>query len=451
MAYDIFNYGANPNQSLQTQDDYQQTQFNSVGQTLGNNTLSNGAPVANDFSNDNRTPQDFKRQLREANLDTLPLQDTSNKYVFADGSTADKTPDSRTDGWRYATQAYANAYFSHMGDQTEAIAAGALSASQAYTDIKKRKEREDYLPTLEAKTNPDGTPKYNSLDLSTWLNDGNTTSLIKNAGSWTSDGNGFMHNTLTGAVYQIPDYNQTKPNELKYLQNPDGTYTAVNPITNQTIGSAGVANTPGTIGNGGDIGLDEDEANDTPSKVNGVYGTYDKKGNFKPLGVKEQEYWRNQANGSATAPDANQKLVTDDLNVVNSATPDQLDHITGNFIGRNTMARDVSSSLDPETRKIYMASERLSTQMGNAAIAAAKNAGASGINTEAEIKRFTQGVPQVDYTSQENYKASIERIQTYSNDFRDQLIRKNGGKTTGATSHISDDELLNKYLPKKGG
>ncbi|MFW3388248.1 UNVERIFIED_CONTAM: hypothetical protein RF648_19855, partial [Kocuria sp. CPCC 205274] len=101
-------------------------------------------------------------------------------------------------------------------------------------------------------------------------------------------------------------------------------------------------------------------------------------------------------------------------------------------------------------RKVYQAGERLSGQMGNAAISAAKAAGASGINTEAEIKRFTQGVPQIDYTSEANYKNSIAKIQEYANNFRDSLIRGKGGNVAPqqpqqTTKHLSDDELLNLY------
>ncbi|MFW3388424.1 UNVERIFIED_CONTAM: hypothetical protein RF648_20765, partial [Kocuria sp. CPCC 205274] len=82
-------------------------------------------------------------------------------------------------------------------------------------------------------------------------------------GKWQNMGNGIEANTLTGESRQIPGYQPTQPN-LHYLRNADGTYTAVNPKTNEVVG--GTVGTPkagtGAAGGvtGGGIGLDEHEA-----------------------------------------------------------------------------------------------------------------------------------------------------------------------------------------------
>lgn len=421
--------------------DYNPTQSNVLGQNLAP-VNPQGQLAAVDADNDNRTPEQFKLDARLAQSSVTNSPDEADKYVTStNGNKYEKVDDSDWHGALAAAANYMSTYFATGGN----VGAAGQAAGKAVYDLQAKAHRLAQVDQAEA----DGA---NPLDVQNWINSGDKKDLITNKGSWTSGGNGTMFNTLTGETRQIPGgVNTGVPVKTANLGDrvieyyADGTTKertrGLSPNEQINVIGAGV---PGATGGG--IGLDDDEASDTPAQQNGIYGTYDRKGNFKPLGTKEQEYWRGQAQATTGGvTDPNQKLVSEDLNTVNAATPEQIDRFTGQIVGRSTTARDIASSLDPDTRKVYQASERLGTQLGNAAINAAKAAGASGINTEAEIKRFTAGVPQPDYTSKANYDASMLKIQEYAENFKADLIRKAGGKVQAQKQQLSDDELLKKY------
>ncbi|EBA3920932.1 hypothetical protein EE88_21625 [Salmonella enterica] len=427
-------------QDISFGDTYNPTQSNVLGKSLAPINPA-GQLSAVDATNDTRTPLQFKQDAQEANRIATNSKDEDQDYVTStNGNKYEKVNDSDWHNGLAAAANYVSTYFATNGN----VGAAGMAAGQAVDNNEQKAHRLSQVDKLEA-------AGYNSLDIQNWINSGDKKDLVTNKGSWTSGGNGTMFNTLTGDTRIIPGaVNTNAPvktvdlGDRKVMYYADGRQEEVakgaTPRYGVTVAGA----------NGGGIGLDDiengtgpqafiEDANGGLLKLSG----YNKDGTprYTTANSKDIETYQGQKN--ASNPDANTALVSTDLNTVQGATDNQLDRITGQIIGRSSTARDIASSLDPETRKIYQASERLSTQMGNAAISAAKAAGASGINTEAEIKRFTAGVPQIDYTSEDNYKASVAKIKEYAENFKAQLIRGKGGNTE--TKQLSDADLLKKY------
>ncbi len=79
--------------------------------------------------------------------------------------------------------------------------------------------------------------------------------------------------------------------------------------------------------------------------------------------------------------------------------------------------------------------------MQNQGVAAARDMGASGINTIAEAKMYFQGMPQVDYSSPEAMQQSIREIQEYTNNYNQQynVNVDNGGRNhQGSSQRLSN-------------
>ena len=74
--------------------------------------------------------------------------------------------------------------------------------------------------------------------------------------------------------------------------------------------------------------------------------------------------------------------------------------------------------------------------MQNQGIAAARDMGASGINTVAEAKMYFQGMPQVDYSSPQAMQKSIREIKQYTDNYNQQyqVDVGNGGQRQQQTS-----------------
>ncbi|EAN5684236.1 hypothetical protein EI675_20625 [Salmonella enterica] len=421
-------------------DSYNPTQSNVLGQSLAPIT-PNGELAATDPQFDQRNPLQIKQDAQEANkIATNSADEDTNSFISSNGNKYQKIDNS---DWHDAMIAGATYFSNYMANGGNAGKAG-IAAGQAVQDNDDKAHRLSQADDLEAKG-------MNPLDIQNWINSGDKKDLVTNKGSWTSGGNGTMFNTLTGETRQIPGaVNQNIPVKTENLGDRVVEYYADGTTKERTRGVSPETTFKAAGASGGGIGLDEDEPQ-TQTDENG--NTYywqpfanGKGGKWTPYSATNQKQLKESAN--ANQPTANQQLITTDLQTVNSATPDQINTFTGQIVGRTGLGRDVASSLDPETRKVYQASERLGGQLGNAAIAGAKSAGASGINTEAEIKRFTAAVPQVDYTSPENYKASIAKIQQYAENFKNELIRSKGGKVAQQptqSQQLTDDELLQKY------
>lgn len=399
-------------------DDYNPTQSNVLGQNLA--PINNqGTLAATDAQNDTRTPEQYKQDAQLANKVASNSKDEEDNYITsANGNKYEKVNDSDWHNGLAAASNYMAAYFATGGN----VGKAAMAAGQAVDANEQQAHRLSQADKLEEQG-------FNPLDIQNWIKSGDKKDLVTNKGQWQSGGNGVMFNNLTGETRQIPGAtNNNIPVKSVDLGDRKINYYADGRQEEVAKGAAPKFQAAGA--GGGSIGLDEDEANagtfQDPETGLWMQRTTYANGREKvvPLGATAQKSLSEKAN--AGNPTANQQLITTDLQTVNTATPDQINNFTGQMVGRSGLARDLASSLDPDTRKVYQASERLGGQLGNAAIAGAKSAGASGINTEAEIKRFTASVPQVDYTSPENYKASIQKIQQYAENFKNELIRSKG-------------------------
>ncbi len=119
-----------------------------------------------------------------------------------------------------------------------------------------------------------------------------------------------------------------------------------------------------------------------------------------------------------------------DLDAISGASSDQLGFMTGITGGNGTPSWDAevrSRWSGGDQRQLYNATKRIQGKMQNQGIAAARDMGASGINTVAEAKMYFQGMPQVDYSSPEAMQQSVRDIQQYTDDYNQQYQVNVGG------------------------
>lgn len=119
-----------------------------------------------------------------------------------------------------------------------------------------------------------------------------------------------------------------------------------------------------------------------------------------------------------------------DIDAILNADPEQLDFMTGvsGGVGAPAVGADYRSRWNgKEQRQFYTAAQRVQGRMQNQGIAAARDMGASGINTVAEAKMYFQGMPQMDYSSPDAMKQSLAEIQEYTNNYNQQYNADVGG------------------------
>lgn len=119
-----------------------------------------------------------------------------------------------------------------------------------------------------------------------------------------------------------------------------------------------------------------------------------------------------------------------DLDAISGASSDQLGFMTGITGGNGTPSWDAevrSRWNGGDQRQLFNATKRIQGKMQNQGIAAARDMGASGINTVAEAKMYFQGMPQVDYSSPEAMQQSVRDIQQYTDDYNQQYQVNVGG------------------------
>lgn len=119
-----------------------------------------------------------------------------------------------------------------------------------------------------------------------------------------------------------------------------------------------------------------------------------------------------------------------DIDAILNADPEQLDFMTGvsGGVGAPAVGADYRSRWNgKEQRQLYTAAQRVQGRMQNQGIAAARDMGASGINTVAEAKMYFQGMPQMDYSSPDAMKQSLAEIQEYTNNYNQQYNADVGG------------------------
>ncbi|HCB2898315.1 TPA: phage DNA ejection protein [Proteus mirabilis] len=123
---------------------------------------------------------------------------------------------------------------------------------------------------------------------------------------------------------------------------------------------------------------------------------------------------------SSTANNASTTRMNEDLSLIANAPISQLNAITGITGGTGTtpITADAGTrTVNKEARSLYNAAQRIQGNMQNQGISAAREMGASGINTVAEAKMFFQSMPQLDYSSPEALQNSAKIIDQYTKAF----------------------------------
>lgn len=141
---------------------------------------------------------------------------------------------------------------------------------------------------------------------------------------------------------------------------------------------------------------------------------------------------------ATSAASAQNYAMSKDLNAILNAPTEKLDFMTGVTGGNGSPSWDaeVRSRLGGgEQRQLFNATKRIQGKMQNQGIAAARDMGASGINTVAEAKMYFQGMPQVDYSSPEAMQQSLRDIQQYTDNYNQQYSVDVGNR--GAQSQPS--------------
>ncbi|EIQ5064315.1 DNA transfer protein [Salmonella enterica] len=144
-----------------------------------------------------------------------------------------------------------------------------------------------------------------------------------------------------------------------------------------------------------------------------------------------------------------------DIDAIANADASALDFMTGmtGGAGNPAIGADVRSRLTgKEQRQLYNSAQRIQGRMQNQGVAAARDMGASGINTVAEAKMYFQGMPQVDYSSPEAMQQSIREIQEYTNNYNQQynVNVDNGGQKSSRQQPATQQSVGVSYTSKSG-
>ncbi|HCD2513525.1 TPA: phage DNA ejection protein [Citrobacter freundii] len=126
---------------------------------------------------------------------------------------------------------------------------------------------------------------------------------------------------------------------------------------------------------------------------------------------------------ATSAASAQNYAMKKDLDAISGASADDLGFMTGvtGSSGSPALGADIRSRASGgDQRKLYNAAQRVQGKMQNQGIAAARDMGASGINTVSEAKMYFQGMPQVDYSSPEAMQQSMRDIQQYTDNYNQQ-------------------------------
>lgn len=156
-----------------------------------------------------------------------------------------------------------------------------------------------------------------------------------------------------------------------------------------------------------------------------------------------------------SASSAQNYAMKKDLDAIAGAKPGDLEFITGVTGGNGTAAlgADVITRLSgKEQRQLYNATQRIQGRMQNQGIAAARDMGASGINTVAEAKMYFQGMPQFDFSSPEAAQQSAREIQEYTDNYNKQYNVNvgNGGKKSSRQQPATQQSVGGSYTSKSG-
>lgn len=124
-----------------------------------------------------------------------------------------------------------------------------------------------------------------------------------------------------------------------------------------------------------------------------------------------------------SAASAQNYAMAKDINAILDAPKESLGFMTGMTGGNGSPSWDAEARSrwsGGEQRQLFNATKRIQGKMQNQGIAAARDMGASGINTVQEAKMYFQGMPQVDYSSPEAMQNSLRDIQQYTDQYNQQ-------------------------------
>lgn len=158
---------------------------------------------------------------------------------------------------------------------------------------------------------------------------------------------------------------------------------------------------------------------------------------------------------ATSAASAQNYAMKKDLDAISGASIDDLGFMTGITGSSGSPARgaDIRSRVSGgDQRKLYNAAQRIQGKMQNQGIAAARDMGASGINTVAEAKLYFQGMPQVDFSSPEALQQSMRDIQQYTDNYNQQYNVNvgNSGKKSSRQQPATQQSAGGSYTSKSG-
>ena len=158
---------------------------------------------------------------------------------------------------------------------------------------------------------------------------------------------------------------------------------------------------------------------------------------------------------ATSAANAQNYEMKKDLDAISGASIDDLGFMTGitGSSGSFALGADIRSRASGvEERRLYNAAQRIMGKMQNQGIAAARDMGASGINTEAEANRYFQGMPKPDFSSPEALQQSMRDIQQYTDNYNQQYNVNvgNGGKKSSMQQPPTQQSAGGSYTSKSG-
>lgn len=159
---------------------------------------------------------------------------------------------------------------------------------------------------------------------------------------------------------------------------------------------------------------------------------------------------------ATSAASAQNYAMKKDLDAISGASADDLGFMTGvtGSSGSPALGADIRSRASGgDQRKLYNAAQRVQGKMQNQGIAAARDMGASGINTVAEAKMYFQGMPQVDYSSPEAMQQSMRDIQQYTDNYNQQYqvdVGNGGQRNQQNSQQPSQQPAVGSFTSKSG-
>ncbi|MDG0490085.1 hypothetical protein [Klebsiella variicola] len=451
---DILNNSLFGQQYILGDDTYNDQQTNALGQSTGPTPTQNGLPAV-DPDNDLRTPLQQKQDRIQANFDTLPAQDTEGKTIGSDGYVFQTAPDTRKSQLQTGLIAFGMSMLAGESDGQALMRAG--QATAAHDAMIKR---QSLIPSLVKKG-------YASVDIQKYVESGNPGDLTVNKGRTVPMGDGIHTvNTLTGEIQTVG----TPQQKITY-QDLGDRVIGVNP-QGQQVASYDKGETP-----------DEQSKNDLKVMNSGdetqVFNAMPKsKGGSNPqLTALTKKYQQ----PVAAFNDANQ--VINEMDEAKGGTPQERnqatiaagDRLVRTLLGGNaTLSPESIREMTGSPVKMDQWQNYLAVQSGRGnpdqalefikgIATAARNGYRSRIRSMVtsdrdNMKRYNDGDPHK--TTGDIMTVAGISPDMFMNDKEQDIYAQNGTwtKTGGLTSHsapvatqqsnqLSDQDLLNKYLP----